>query len=495
MTLYPQRWLKFDLSKFKIISGLFLGISYAFSFYAFLYLVRESYRHLALSLAINEHLILSDQEVLFFNFIFAFISLIIGQSICFIYWFDRPKRYFGVFYTKKMNLIHYQRMFIWFFLSWVGKICFIYGMIFYTFKRAYSLNIYEEYWWVFLLLLLVLFFFSWLQVRRVFSSGLKWMMFSFVSISALAFLFSLVQFTDYKRINENILMKNSLYKYNIEVPFSTIYGRPRQSSVIEIYVAKLGDDPIVIIEGEEYDFLSMRQEVNKYFEGISNYRRNQLIIRLFVDKGVKMKELGKVLRNISFRSKAEYAVYTDSLNSRSNVYALDAFPFQPFQFKDFFSKPLDDYPPLPPPPPSPFYDREVSRQAWIEKFCYNNNSENIFVYIKSDDTYWVSGKKFTPDEITQLFYYEVKKCPDYVAVITTDDEASFNTYFKFRESFRKAIYQAREEYAQDVYQQKWTYLSYENEADIREKFPIRIMEIFESERRFCGGFSFVENFK
>ena len=71
-----------QISQLKIIIGLLLGLFFAFTFYSFLYLVRETFRILSLT-ETYDLWILTDKEVRFYNLIFAFISVIIGQAVAF----------------------------------------------------------------------------------------------------------------------------------------------------------------------------------------------------------------------------------------------------------------------------------------------------------------------------------------------------------------------------------------------------------------------------
>ena len=64
----------FKIPKSKLIMGLFAGLFFAFCFYSFLYLTRESFRLVSLT-EDYDFWILTDKEVGFYNLIFAFISV------------------------------------------------------------------------------------------------------------------------------------------------------------------------------------------------------------------------------------------------------------------------------------------------------------------------------------------------------------------------------------------------------------------------------------
>ncbi len=84
----------FRLSKTRLITGILLGLSFSFLFYSILYLTREGLR--INSVTDNYDLwVLTDDEVRFYNLVFAFFSVIIGQSICFTFWLNKSKNLFS----------------------------------------------------------------------------------------------------------------------------------------------------------------------------------------------------------------------------------------------------------------------------------------------------------------------------------------------------------------------------------------------------------------
>ena len=98
------------IPKYRLISGLFIGIIYAFIFYSFLYFTRESFR--LLTADENYSLwVLNDNEVNFYNLFFAFLSVFFSHSICFSFWFERPGKIFGRYQFKAKRILSYQRGF------------------------------------------------------------------------------------------------------------------------------------------------------------------------------------------------------------------------------------------------------------------------------------------------------------------------------------------------------------------------------------------------
>jgi hypothetical protein len=116
-----QSIAELKISRVQFFSGVILGLTYAFIFYSFLYLTREAIRVLTIT---EEHNLwmLTDNEVWVSNLFFAFISVIMGQSICFTFWFYKPKQVFKKSKISKYRIVHEQRFFNWFFLSWFSRL-------------------------------------------------------------------------------------------------------------------------------------------------------------------------------------------------------------------------------------------------------------------------------------------------------------------------------------------------------------------------------------
>ncbi len=117
-----------EISNSRLITGIVIGLLFSFVFYSFLYIIREMFR--IMSEPFYELWVLTDREVSFYNLFFAFISVIFGQSICFNYWLNRPKRLFKSERFRKISIINDQRFLLWYFLSWFSKIGLVFGIMF-----------------------------------------------------------------------------------------------------------------------------------------------------------------------------------------------------------------------------------------------------------------------------------------------------------------------------------------------------------------------------
>ena len=285
-----------ELSRFRLIVGGILGLLYSFSFYSFLYIMRESFRILSVTEKYDLW-VLTNKEVTFYNLFFAFLSVIIGQSVCFVFWFDQPKKIFGIRNHRKTAIINDQRFLNWYFLSWFSKLAVVFGLFFgFTFHGSWHLfSLYPDYNYVFILIIITLFLQTWNTIRLTYiRKSLNWLLASIVCVSVLSFGLSKINLTNYKVINKSILSKNIHYQYKLDLPFSAIYERPEKRSLIEdIHVVFSKDDkgsskPIIVADNKRIpldslhfkirDWQSMRDEFEIPFTNVSQLQK-VLILR------------------------------------------------------------------------------------------------------------------------------------------------------------------------------------------------------------------------
>jgi len=221
--------------------------------------MRESFRILSVTEKYDLW-VLTDKEVNFYNLFFAFLSVIIGQSVCFVFWFDQPKKIFGIRNHRKTAIVNDQRFLNWYFLSWFIKLAVVFGLFFgFTFHGSWHVfSLYPDYNYVFILIIITLFLQTWNTIRSTYiRKSLKWLFVSIIFVSVLSFGLSKINLTNYNVINKSILSKNIHYRYKLDLPFSAIYERPEKLSLIEdINVVFSKDDkvsskPIIVADNKE----------------------------------------------------------------------------------------------------------------------------------------------------------------------------------------------------------------------------------------------------
>ncbi|MEM8848353.1 MAG: hypothetical protein AAGD17_14740, partial [Bacteroidota bacterium] len=146
-------------NRFRFYSGLVLGTGYAVLFYFLLYSTREVLRCFWIS-DYYDIWLLSDQEVQFYNLFYAYVSTILGQSICFTIWFERPKDIYERNYRRRLSIVNDHKVFNWFFLAWFSKLAIAYAALLGATYGSYDFYIFSfipKYEYLFILIIIVLF--------------------------------------------------------------------------------------------------------------------------------------------------------------------------------------------------------------------------------------------------------------------------------------------------------------------------------------------------
>ncbi|MEZ4933732.1 MAG: hypothetical protein R2788_16625 [Saprospiraceae bacterium] len=297
------------IGRSRFVFGLIIGFFYAFTMYSLLYLARECFR--LFSVTENFDLwVLSDEEVNFYNLIFAFIAVIFGQYICFSFWLDRPKKLYGKQNHRRITIVNDQRVLNWFFISWFSKVAILYGIFFGdVFKGGfYVFSFYPDYIYLFVLFIIVLFLQTWNTIRLVNKrKSLKWLFVSFVIVSIVSFAFSKINLINYKAINAKILSKNIYHKYHLEIPEAEYFERLDQLSLVKrIYLVMPkvedveGAEPIIIFGKQEIKLAELPAKVDHWRRNrIHLFLQNKTICQLYVHETVKLKYVNQLNDELS----------------------------------------------------------------------------------------------------------------------------------------------------------------------------------------------------
>jgi hypothetical protein len=453
------------LSRFRLIVGGILGLLYSFSFYSFLYIIRESFRILSVTEKYDLW-VLTDKEVNFYNLFFAFLSVIIGQSVCFVFWFDQPKKIFGIRNFRKTAIVHEQRFLNWYFLSWFSKIAVVFGLFFgFTFHGSWHVfSLFPDYNFVFIFIIIVLFFQTWNTLRLTYiRKSLKWILTSIFIVSILSYGLSKINLTNYNAINESILSKNIQYNYKLDLPTSDIFERPEKLSLLEdIYVVCEKDDdlntnPIIIADNKKISLDSLPNKINYWRSARAEIEIPFMIYRLYINGGIKMDFINKLKTELSNSgvSRISYAVIPSNSKFDNWYYPEVSFPAR-----------------------IPNWNSEIIKVSEIEQEI--NKIPNI-IEIKQNGKGIISindsfvDKKNLKTTVKQLIAYN----PNYLIKYYFNDSINFSSYFKVVSESTKAVHELRNEYSQGRFSQKYNWLNNQEQNEIREKFPVRIIEFTE----------------
>lgn len=308
----------FHLSFFRQATGVLLGLFYAFCFYSVLYLLRETFRILSLTEDYNLW-VLAAEEVDFYNLFFAFLAVILGQSVCFIFWFDRPKKIFERVNFRKSAIVNDQRALNWYFLSWFSKMAFVFGITYgFVFRGEFlSFSLYPDYNFLFVLIIIFLFFQSWNTLRITFvRKSYRWMLASFVIVSVLSFGLSRINLVDYKTINGRLLSKNIQYQYKLDLPVSEVFEKSHKNNLMHnIYVVCDKTDttnlhPFIVIDNQKVPIDSLALKIRSIQELYDKIEIPYINFRLCIHQYIRMdfvEEIKKVLLQTGI-STVTYAV-------------------------------------------------------------------------------------------------------------------------------------------------------------------------------------------
>ena len=436
---------KFPTIKRKyIILSIVVGLFYSFVFYSLLYLSREIARLFSITDK-YDIMILSDKEVNFYNFFFAFLSLIFAQSICLLLWFGKARKAYEKRNIYKSAIMNDQLFLNTYFLSWFSRIATLYALFIVcsSFGGFYVFSFYPKYNYLFILFLIILFLQTWVTIRRVYKrKALKWMLFSAAIISVLAFALSRINLVDYQKINQICLEKNMAHKYKLELAEVETFGySPR--TLNDIYLVKQSDvmvskNPVVIFNGKELSLDDLGQDLSQHTKSM----------RVHIDKSIKMSfvnRLKEIMINADIRS-VDYAVI----------------PLQREYDKRYYT------------------DCSSAWRLRNEKEYENAelNGFDLLLVSYAADSLQINNTVCSSKDFYSKIKQQIEKFENYLLLFTVDNEMIFADYIFVLSQFRKAIEAIRNEYAMKHYSLEFENLSFKTDSIIRNKIPLRLMENF-----------------
>lgn len=269
--------------------GIVAGLISAISISLFFNHSRESLRLLTSMSA--DLMILKENELLFFNYFFSFLSTVLGLSITIWIWMLNKK------HNRKKDRIYKQLsitnalLIFWVILMIISRFGSILPIVLFgTPGYDNHLNLYDEYWIFFVLIPIVVFMQSWFTVRLVYQSG-RWILLSLIFCILTAFTIQLTTTVNQEKLNSayhqrfekdyNYIdqeIKIAKEKYGVDIDEQTIEILKKQiteSSVEQIAMVKKAfssDKPISM------DTVILQKIIIRNFKegGWYYYRRNSL---------------------------------------------------------------------------------------------------------------------------------------------------------------------------------------------------------------------------
>lgn len=451
----------FSLSKYKIITGIIIGLLYSIIFYFLLYVLREGFRFLS----INERykfLTLNETELNFYNTVFAFISFIIGQSICFNFWFNKPKVFFKTKSTFDNTILVDFTSLNWNFIYWFAKISLIYGIIVeLSIKSGYNtISLYPDSIIFFTLLILTLFLQQWVSILLKYKrKAYKWMLISAIIISVFSFSISSINLIDYKALNAIAESKCTHCKFKLDLPYSESYTKLLRKNIVKdiFYVQSLQitDKPILITENKEIILDSIHLMLEKWRDEAGEGDHYMTIHQLHIHKEIKMKDVIPLLEKIADANIFFHYFAVNPIESNKNKISK----------KD-----------------CSFGYKWISRKLKKEyKIKIKNNINLITLKQTLPDEYITNEGIVESNNLKEFFRKKISENPKYLVKFYINENLDFSEYFNVISSLRTAVNDLRNEYSFKHFGKNFEFLN-ERETDIiYELYPFNFNELTEKE--------------
>lgn len=455
-----QRLASLNITKVNFFTGVFLGLTNAFIFYSFLYLLREALRLLSITEEYDLW-ILSNEEVGFYNLFFALLSVIFGQSICFVFLTSKSKQVFQKSQIKRQRIIHDQRFLNWFFLSWSSKLILVFALIFgHVFVGGfYSFSFYPNYKYLFVLIVVVLFLQTWNSIRINFGrKSLKFLLISASFIFCISYLMSKIDLIDYENLNKSILRNKIENKYNLVIPESDSYVKLEHKYLINRFYFvenKRTKRPIILKDKKEIPFSEVSREVGVFNSYISETEVPFVTYQLHIHKDIQMKFINPLIKEFSlFGTRIGFAV-----TPKGEINKYDNINISLLKSYGQYNKEFN------------YKVQQTALKKFKNKILIEQNedgSSNVNKVLIKDDS-----------EIIRIVKKEIREnSENYIIMLSIDGNATFSSYIKILSLFRIAALEVRNEYSLSKYLTKFESLNREQRVEVYNKFPIRVFESF-----------------
>lgn len=456
-----------EISRFRLVVGIVLGMAYSFAFYSFLYVCREVFRVLSVDFY-NDMFVLSDSEVNFYNLFFALISVIFGQSVCFNFWFDKPRAFQDRFNRRRLSIVNDQRVLNWYFLDWFAKMGVAFGIMFVLTLHGgqYVFSFYPKYNYIFVLIVIVLFFQTWNTLRWTFlRRSLKWFLLSIAILSVVSVGLSRVNLIDYKAINDNYLKNNIQFSYQLMLPESDIYSRvERRSLVMNLFIVQdttlyKAPEPIIIIENQVVGLKGMCEKIEKFQESLHEYDRSIFTVLIFIHRDIKMGFVNQLKNELS--------------NCGVSRIAYAVVPTQPLYDQRFYQD-IGMYFRL------QHNKNENSQASFVPGKL--DEKQNIIEVRQLEMEYCLVVDSLVDNEnVKEVMQKLILKNPDYVIKFYLNDQVIFSSYLKVLTACRIALNELRDYYAHNRYSKKYDELFISEIDEVNMHYSYRLIE-FTTER-------------
>jgi len=297
------------ISTERFVLGIVIGLAYAFAIYGFAYFMRESIRLMSSGFGYLPN-ILSETERNVYNWFFAALAIIFGNSIAISIILGGTNHYFGKKQIKNRRIINDQFFLNTSFAFWFLKICFIIGIFSMSFT---DFNFLPEYFYFIILLIAVLYLDTWKTLSLVLKDRkFKWMLIHFLFFITSSYGLSRLDFVDYNRLDNNQLN----FKPLIHLPKSEYNNVSFQDYYLDVYFKENKEKKLSFgyyensLNDSHLDFLDYKLKLYEPYQ-------DKLAIRLSANKHTKMKTIKSIEDQVK-KAEIDYiimATFEDDLHA------------------------------------------------------------------------------------------------------------------------------------------------------------------------------------
>lgn len=478
--------------KLLLVQAVLIFLVTSLATYLFLWCIRELIRFCS-----DWWLDMTAWETYLYNWFFASISTVFGIQSAFTHWLQHIGSAFRNPANRKLRrAVNEQRLTMWYFLHWFGKLGLIILVIFVSFQHSYYHSLAQDSLHLVFLIPLVLYLGLWPQLNALLRRRSQKLMFIGL-LFGFGFSTVLALFNPFppERIAEPMRKRNIHYQYDLTVPDSKTRSRSMDRNPEHVYVCFKDRDSMEslrIVVGPPYEaarevsldgLLEFLHEVNypgrngKFF----------LTIVLHVDTSVDMKTVREVQKRLMMAQtiKVLYNTNPVELNlhpqdpEAASYGVISVLPHY-FDFElpdDTVSEQDMSYP-----PPFPW----LEHLCGIDESCFARRTHNMMSITKKGDTLLVNDAKTEVGSLADSIRKHYSAVPD-SALFWLDlaDEQTYGEYIQLKDLIFLTINEMRSEYALKTYGVPFdSHLLKEEEQNlVRRKFPIRVWETSAAENR------------
>ena len=456
----------FDFPRWKLIGGIVIALLTSFCWYAFFYVMREAMRIIfywrTYHATYYEFLILTDEEVHFYNFIYALIASLFGLCACFQFWFQRAKRYneSSISYIRRNSILTDVAGVNAIFLHWFARLAFVFAGLGGLLLASCDFQLYPAWNFFWVLLIPVLFMEMWKTIRKVaFRESRRWMLFSVVGIVVWSFILSRIQIVDYNEINRAYINSSITRKYQIEYPESEYYRMIEDRSLMmDIHLcfpvrAAMDTLPKVFVNQNESGFDHLHEKIEEMFEKVYGEWNKRLVTAvLHIDRQMPVKYVKILQKHLSCSEsrKIGYRIFPadQGLCARSTHYAIIRML-----------------------PPCSNPETTLEFLQWIN----TEGHEQLYVQLTSTGLY-INGKLHNWWDIDRIVRDFVGKHPNYLIALSVDDDCVYEDYVRIYSTLFKTFSGIRNDLSILKYKKVFDDLLSDQQDEIRTVFPFAIYE-------------------